>query len=236
MHMTQLIEMVEYLKKYPVFDDTVVMNKLDKSIEYTHLYIHRLVKRGIVYRIERNKYTIFKDPFLIASRLVWPSYISCWSALKYNNLTEQVPHSITVITAIDKKNIMFNNTEIRFVKTLPKNFFGYAKVKYADFEIFVADPEKSIIDSALLRNASFSEIKDIVSNNLKELRIGKFLRYLIRVGNKSLIKRFGYVFAQLGKDYYSRLGKYVQATYVPLDYSKKISGDRNKRWRLIINA
>lgn len=234
--MVHLMEMMEYLKRYPVFDDTVVMNRLGKSIEYTHLYIHRLSRRGLIHRIERNRYTVFNDPFLIASRLVWPSYISCWSALKYHNLTEQVPHSITVVATIDKKDILFNNTEIRFVRTSPKNCFGYEKVNYGGFEIFVADTEKSIIDSALLRKVSFSEINDIVSGSLNNIKTGRFLEYLIRIGNRSLINRFGYVFSALGKDYYNKLKNHIQATYVRLDYSKKLAGERDKRWRLVINA
>lgn len=234
--MTQIIDILDYLKKYPVFNTLIVKNKLDKSSGYTSLFIHRLRKRGYIYKVERNKYTVFKDPFLIASRIVWPSYISCWSALKYHNLTEQVPQDITVITAIDKKGILFNNTEIRFIKTKPQNFFGYEKVKYDNFEIFIADIEKSIIDSALLRKVSFSEIKDIMSNNIKEINIKRFMRYMKQTGNKSLIKRFGYIFEILGKDYYKKLKRYIDAIYVPLDYSKKIKGEKNERWRLIINA
>lgn len=234
--MTQLIETLEYLKRYPIFNNTVLKNKLYKSSEYTNLFIYRLTKRGLIHKVERNKYTVFKDPFLIASRIVWPSYISCWSALKYHNLTEQIPHDITVILTIDKKDIIFNNTGIRFIKTQPRNFFGYEKVGYHGSEIFIADVEKSIIDSALLRKVSFSELNDIMSGNIREIKITRFLRYLKRIGNKSLIKRFGYTFDTLERDYYSKLKRYVDATYIPLDYSKPGKGRKNEKWRLIINA
>jgi len=234
--MAKTIELLEYLKNYPVFNNTILKNRLNKSSEYTALFIHRLKKKGFIYQIEKNKYTTYTYPFLIASRIVWPSYISCWSALKYHNLTEQIPHDIAVIATIDKKDIVFNNTKIKFIKTKPKNFFGYEKTKYSDFEIFIADIEKSIIDSALLKKVSFSELNEIISNNIKKIKINRFLNYLKRIGSKSLIKRFGYVFEILGKDCYRKLKKYVDATYIPLDYSKKSDGKKNDRWRLVINA
>ena len=234
--MTQIVEVLEYLKKYPVFDNTIVQNKLDKSRDYTKLFLYRLKKKGYINKIEKNKYTLFTDAFLIASRIVWPSYISCWSALNYHNLTEQIPHVISVVTTRNKKSIKFNGVQIYFIKISKNNFFGYERFKYDNFEIFVADIEKSIIDSALLRKASFSEIMEIISNNIKEIRINKFLQYLKKTNNKSLIKRLGYLFEDLGKDYYSQLKKFVDATYIPLDYSKKIKGKKNKKWRIIINA
>lgn len=233
--MTKTIELIEYLKKYPVFDTLILNNKLKTSKEYTNLFISRLVKRGIVKRIERNSYTLYDDPFLISSRIAWPSYISGWSALKFHNLTEQIPHNIWIISTNYKKPIKFLTSTIIFITLKKKNFFGYEKVDYNGFDIFVADQEKSIIDSALLQKISFSEIKEIVSNNLKDLNINKFLKYLKRIDNKSLIKRFGFLFELLGKDYYKCLKKFISSTYIPLNYSKKPIGVKNKKWKVILN-
>lgn len=234
--MTKIVEILEYVKKYPVFNNAIVQNKLDKSKNYTKLFLYRLKKKGYIREIEKNKYTTFTDAFLIASRTVWPSYISCWSALNYHRLTEQIPHTITVITTNSKKSIKFNGTQIDFIKIKKNNFFGYEKTKYNNFEIFIADVEKSIIDSALLRKVSFSEIMEIVSNNINKIKINRLLQYLKRTGNKSLMKRFGYLFENLGKDYYNKFKNFIYATYIPLDYSKKLYGKKNKKWRIIINA
>lgn len=234
--MAQVIEILEYLKRYPIFSNTILQNKINKSRDYTKLFIYRLKNKGYIHEIERNKYTMHEDAFLIASRIIWPSYISCWSALNYHNLTEQIPHIISVVSTRNKKPIKFNNTLINFIKINKKKFFGYEKVKYNNFEVFIADVEKSIIDSALLRKVSFSEIMEIISNNPNEIRINTLLKYIKRIGNKSLIKRFGYLFESLGKEHHKNLKGFIDATYVPLDYSKKIKGKKNKKWRLIINA
>lgn len=234
--MGSLISLLEYLKKYPLFNSVTVQNKLGKSRAYTNLFLYRLCRRGIIFRIERNKYTVLRDPFLIASRIIWPSYISCWSALKYHNLTEQVLHDISVILTVDKRPVLFNIAKIIFFKIQPKFFFGYEKVKYEGFEVFIANIEKSIIDSALLRKVSFSELIEIMSANIRLIKIGRFLKYLKRIGNKSLIKRFGYAFDLLGKDYYPVFKKYINQTYIPLDYSKEKEGKKSLKWRVIINA
>ena len=227
---------MEYLKKYPVFNNTVMQNKIGKSRQYTKLFLYRLKKRGLIYQIEKDKYTVYPDAFLAATRIVWPSYLSCWSALKYHNLTEQIPHEIFVAATKSRKPINFKGTIINFIKLNARNFFGYEKVRYNNFDIFVADKEKAIIDSMLLRKVSFSEMHDIIRNNISDIRVNRMIAYLKKINNSSLIKRLGYLFETLGKDYYSNLKKYLDAVYIPLDYAKKAKGIKNKKWGLILNA
>ena len=234
--MTKIVELLEYLKKYPVFDSIILNNKLDKSKEYINLFVHRLKKSGKIFQIEKNKYTLYDDPFLIASLIVWPSYISCWSALKFYNLTEQIPNYIWVVAVKNKKALRFMNTKIAFINIKKSNFFGYNKVKYKNFDIFIAEPEKAIIDSMLLRKISFSEISEIINNNIKKLKINKLIKHSKKTENKSLIKRIGYVIESLGYDYSKKLKKYIDSTYAKLDYSKEKIGEKNIKWRLIINA
>jgi predicted transcriptional regulator of viral defense system len=227
------LEILEKIKKTPVFTPKLLKTL---KIDYANLYIHRLEKQKLVKRIEKNHYTTYSDPFLIASRIIWPSYLSCWSALKFHNLTEQVPFSLQVVIPYYKKQIVFENTPIIFVTSKGQNFFGYEKINYQGFEIFVADKEKAIIDCALYRKASFSELIDIVKNNFKELDLAKFIRYLKKIGNKSLVKRFGWLFDTLGRDTYKNLKRYIDKVYIPVDYTKRKSNKKNKKWMVIENA
>ncbi len=227
------LQMMEKMRKVPTFTPKLV-NKA--SQKYANLYLHRLSKQRLVARIEKNLYTSHKDPFLIASRIIWPSYLSCWSGLKFHNLTEQVPRTLFVVMPYYKKTINFQNISIVFIATKNKNIFGYEKINYQGFDIFVADKEKSIIDCALFKKASFSELKEIIENHLKELNLNKFIRYLKRMGNSSLIKRFGFIFDTLGKDFSTALKRYIAKVYIPLDYTKKKTGQKNKKWMVIENA
>ena len=228
------LDSIEYLKKFPVFSAKTITAKASRG--YINLYLYRLEKRHLIERIKKNLYTIYKDSFLIASRIVWPSYISCWSSLKFHNLTEQVPNAVFVVVPRYKKTLIFQKTPIYFIATKSKNIFGYEKIIYKGFEIFIADKEKAIIDSALFKKASFSELQEIISNNLGQLSIKKFLKYLKKIRNKSLIKRFGYVFDMLEKDCSKELKRYIDKVYIPLDYSKKKMGTKNKKWMIVKNA
>jgi len=227
------LQILEKMKKQPIF----TFRLLDTfNHNYANLYLHRLKKQQLIQRVEKNLYTTYKDPLLIASRIVWPSYISCWSALKFHNLTEQVPRAIFIIATNYKKQVIFQNTPIVFISTKNKNLFGYDKLNYGGFDIFMADKEKSIIDCALFKKASLSELKEIIENHISELDLKKFIRYLKISENKSLIKRFGSLFDNLGKDFYSSLKKYIDKVYIPLDYTKKMRGIKNKKWGVIENA
>lgn len=230
------IELIEYLRQYPIFSSSTLQHKLGKSQAYCNLVVHRLQKQRLIARIEKNKYTLYQDPFLIASRIVWPAYISGRSALHYYHLTDQVPHEITVVVTKPKKNIVFHGTIIRFTTTKPANFFGYQKIKEQGQDIFIASPEKALLDSELLQKVSVAEIKEILGANLPELHLPKLIFYMLRTKSSSLIKRFGYLLELMGKDYYQKIKKYMDATYIFLDITKPEKGIKNTKWRLLVNA
>jgi len=232
------IELLKRLEKYVVFNSTVFKNLVGKDKGYSKLLLHRLKKSNYIFEIERNRYTMHKDAFLITSHIVWPSYISLWSAIRYYNLTEQIPHAIWVITTRKrkKKTIRYLDTEIIFVLTKPKYFFGFKKVDLKGFEIFVAEPEKAIIDSLLFRKISFSEIHSIIKVNIKNINTKKLIDFTLRTNNKTLIKRVGFLLDKLGFDYYKKLKNYIYAVYTPLEYNLPSRGEKNKKWRIIENV
>jgi len=231
------INLLKELSRYAVFDVKIVSDILNKSREYSKLVIYRLKQEKLIFEIERNKYTTKKEPLVIASNLVWPSYISCWSALRYYNLTEQLPETFFVITtrARKKRKINMENSKIIFIKVSGKYFFGYAKEILNDFEIFIATKEKALIDSALFKKISFSEIFDIIQNNKDELDFDLLINYLIKIKNKALIKRFGFLLDSLGINTL-KLNKYIDYKYIPLDYAGLAKGKKNKKWRVIQNV
>jgi len=232
------INLIKNLEKYPTFNIKVLKDIIEKDSEYAKLVIYRLKKEKLIFEIEKNKYTTRKDPLVVASNILWPSYISGWSSLRYYNLTEQLPQTISIFTtrARGKKEIFFNNTRIKITKIKPKYFFGYKKVRYRDCEIFIADKEKALLDSALFKKVSFSEIMNAVKNNKKEIDLDLFLKYLIKLKNKALIKRFGFLLDMVKIDVYDELKRFIDYKYIPLDYAMKPKGKRNKKWRIINNV
>ncbi|MFH1209284.1 MAG: hypothetical protein V1663_00645 [archaeon] len=232
------ISLIRELEKYPVFNLNTVRNITEKDSNYSKLLVYRLKKEGLIFEVEKNKYTLNKDPFVIASNIIWPCYISFWSALRYYNLTEQLPQNISVVTtrARKKKEIKFNDIKIVFTTVKGKYFFGYNKERYQNFDIFIANKEKALIDSVLFKRVSFSEICDIIKKNIDEIDIELMIDYLIKIKNKALIKRFGFLFYKLNINIYDKLKKCIDSNYVVLDYSIKGNNKKNKKWGVIENV
>ena len=88
-------EFIEILKnsKSSVFAFSQLARILGKKEEYAKVFISRLAEKELL-RLERNKYTLKgTNPFLIASNITFPSYISFISAYSYYNLTTQLPRT-----------------------------------------------------------------------------------------------------------------------------------------------
>lgn len=231
------IKLMQELGKYAIFNLKKVKEIINKNSEYAKIVVYRLKKDNLIFKIEKNKYSMHNNPFIIASNILWPSYISCWSALRYYNLTEQLTENLFVLTtkARKKKKIEFGNNNIIFIKLSPKYFFGYKKEIYNGFEIFIADKEKALIDSCLLRKSSLSEISYMIKTNKKEIDFNLLVEYIVKAKNKALIKRFGFLLDSIGINT-ERLSKMIDFKYIPLEYAVKAKGKKNKKWRIIENV
>ena len=137
--MLNRIKLLKQLEKYPVFTTNIVSGITNKEKPYSRLIIFRLKKAGLIYELERDRYTLHYDPLLVASHILWPCYISSWAAIRYYNLTEQLPTIIEVITTRpkEKKIIEFANAKIRFSRIKIENLFGYGKVQYDRFQLHI---------------------------------------------------------------------------------------------------
>lgn len=224
------IQLLKKLEEYPLFTMNEFVRITGKSPEYARTMLYRLKKEKLLHQIEKGKYSVHDDPLVFSSHIVIPSYISFWSALRFHNLTEQLPKNIMIASAKSKHEINFHGTKIRFFKT--KQLWGYKKERYASFEIFVAEKEKCIIDCLLIKNTPFDEIAKAVAK--KELDEKKLAEYAIRVKNISLIKRLGYIMEYFGLDA-EALAKHLDSNFVLLDWNAPKKGEKNKKWKIIVN-
>jgi len=231
------LNIVKKLEEYPTFNIDTFANIIDNDKTYAKVHLNRLKKRGIVKQIQRNVYTVQEDPLIIASRIIWPSYISFWAAFRYHNLTEQIPNKISVITTRSKsrENIVTMNTTIIFEKIRPSWFFGFSKIKIQGFEVFMAEPEKAIIDAVLLKKISTTEIYSLLKDNIRNISTNKMVEYIIRIKNKALIKRFGWMLESLECNYAKKLNKQAYKTTIPLDITRPLTGLKDKKWGIIVN-
>ena len=233
----ETLQIVKKLEEYPTFNIDTFANIIDNDKTYAKVSLNRLKNRGIIKQIQRNVYTVQEDPLIIASRIIWPSYISLWAAFRHHNLTEQIPSKISVITARSKsrKNIQMMNTTIIFEKIRPSWFFGFSKINIQDFEVFMAEPEKALIDAVLLKKNSTAEIYFILKENIKDISTKKIVDYILRTENHALAKRFGWMLESLGCKYVKRLKKQTYKTMIPLDITRPITGLTDKKWGVVVN-
>ncbi len=232
------IELLKALEKYAVFSNKKVGEIIGKDRAYTKLVVYRLKNEGLIAEIERGKYTVYRDPLLIASNLTWPSYISCWAALRHHGLTEQLPTVIHVVTTRSRKRreLTFGGARIVFIKTKPSSFFGFEKLQRDGLEIFMADPEKALLDSVLFRRVSFSEIAEMVRKNFRSIDTEKLTDYVLKIGDGSLAKRFGYMLERLGVRTHGKLRKFVGRNYTKLDHALPAEGKKDERWMVVDNV
>lgn len=118
---------------------------IGKDRKYTTLFLSRNSKirsavGGIYYTENATEYDI-------ASRIVYPSYVSLISALRFHNLTEQMPHIIYVLSYKRHRPIPdLKGFRVEFKRIKKEMMYGYGRVD----DVFVASPEKAVIDMIYL--------------------------------------------------------------------------------------
>ena len=223
------IDVLRKFGKLPLFTENDAAKIVNKSPKYVRTLLYRLNKSALIKRIERGKYTVHGDPTIFLSYIAVPSYIGLWTALRHYGMTGQQPFGFFVITPFPRRSIIYEGMRIKFAVT--KHMFGYKKERYSDFDIFISDREKTIIDSLLFK----IPIQDI---NLalvgREINPKKLSDYAKKTGNAALIKRLGYLLEkEKGKSYGLRA---LDKNYAKLDYLSGGSGKKDRKWRLIINT
>lgn len=223
------ISLLKRLEQYPLFTLNDLAKITQKKPEYNRLLLHRLMKDNLIRRIEKSKYTTHEDPIIYASHIITPSYISLWTALRYYDITTQLPLVTTVMTAKNKRQIRGDTETIEFAKT--KHMWGYSKINYQGFEVFMADKEKTAIDGLLTMKLPMDEI----NNAVKECDTKKLAEYALKTKNRSVIKRIGYLMEHNNMNT-SILFANVNENYIPLDGNLPKKGPKNKGWKIVVNT
>ena len=206
--------------------------------------VARLEGKGFIRSVERGKYLllgfepehVLSNPFFIASRVVYPSYVSFWSALNFYGFTEQVPIMVFLASARKKKEVEFNNSRFKYVLINSEKFFGYRKERIGELDFLIAEEEKAVIDSLYLpENAGgITEVIKAVYNAKEKVDPDRLFAYASAMKNRSLCSRLGYLLERFGAD----AGMLLECSsneYVKLDPSRKKSKVWDKKWHINVN-
>ena len=230
-----VIKLVRSMQK-TVFSLNEFARILKKPKNYSSIVLGRLKRKGLIRKIERNRYALEDtSDNVIFSNLIYPSYLSFLTAFSYYSLTTQIPKKIHIVSLKSKKELKLDNYILRFIKFKPERMFGYKREKTLKGFVFVAEIEKAIIDSLFLpKYCPVDETYHALSESLKIIDIDKLINYAIRMKNKVILKRIGYLLEKQNIDIYNKIGKKLNNKYDFLDIHLK-KGEKNKKWKLVVN-
>jgi predicted transcriptional regulator of viral defense system len=216
----------DQLRQFPYFTGKMLKAFLGKK--HPAMTLTRWKKDLIV--IEKGKYTLQTDPLSYATTLVTPSYCSYRSALSYYQLTNQIPIKIQVATKKYKRPLQ----AIEFIQT--KYMFGYTRVTRGDFDLFIAEKEKLLLDCLMHPVAGVmpSELSEVLKEPLNKEKLEK---YLLRINDINLIKRAGFLLEKAGVDIYSAFKTKIRQSknYPRLTTLLPKTGNIDSKWRLDVN-
>jgi predicted transcriptional regulator of viral defense system len=206
---------------------------LAKPKSYVRLYLHRLEKRKLILRIEKNKYSLKGiNPLVIVTKLAKPSYISFLFALYTHHLTTQIPIKIQVVSPVSKKPLAFENYEFEFIKFPASKIFGYYKYRFGEGYAFLADKEKTVIDCLYLqKGVTINDINHAISS----CDTKKLMNYAKRMDSTVLIQRLGYLLELNKKKVPATFNKQIGKNYALLNPLIPKKGIKNSKWKIIVN-
>ena len=135
------------------------------------VYAHRFVQKGFAFRPMAGTIALTEDPYIIASQLIEPSYISFSSAMYLHEITLQVPSVVECVTTRNPRHL--TKLGIDYHKISPLLFFGYGRVERGRSYAFVAEPEKAMLDLVYFSK----DFDQITEESLPRLDKEKLRRY-----------------------------------------------------------
>jgi len=246
-----LIQAIEE-RGFSIFTFDQAVRLLGANRDSTKKIIYNLKKKQRIKAIEKGIYLLnlsiagehreFSEKgIIIASHLVNPYYISYWTALNFYGWTEQPSRTIFIATTKQKAPLGVKGTAFKFIRLRPNRFFGFRQYLDGQYEVMVADKEKTIVD-CLDQPRYCGEIVEVAKgiwNGRNDTDFNRLLIYAERMGNGAIIKRLGYIMETLGiliPEFRKKLLSRVRRGIVSLDPDgKKSRGEINHEWQIRIN-
>jgi predicted transcriptional regulator of viral defense system len=176
----------------------------------------------------------------VLRRLDMDYYVSWHSALWHYGLIDQQSRRIYVAITQRKRPVNLGLASIRFVSVAERKFFGRTRVEDFEWPVWMATPEKALIDS--FDQPSLAAPLPVVADALRSayrdgvLDPELLVTDAIRFNSPSLNRRLGFFMDLYGIPGAEPLALRVGRGYaVPLAPGSKPEGERpavNRRWRV----
>ncbi|MFV1980821.1 MAG: type IV toxin-antitoxin system AbiEi family antitoxin domain-containing protein [Rhodothermia bacterium] len=229
---------------------------LSLSRERARRLLAYFASRGWLSRVRRGTYVTVPlgatvpskwraDPWTVAHEAFSPCYIAGWSASEHWELTEQIFRSIVVITcaSIRKRERRIQGTVFILKSLREEMHFGTRSVWRKQTRVRVSDPSRTVVD--ILDDPEIGggirHCADVVAAYFEsEYRSDEeLLKYIERRGNRTVLKRLGYLIEALDIDAPDVIGRCRAGQskgISALDPTVAGGGRIVKRWNLRVNV
>jgi len=140
--------------------------------------LERYTQRGLFCRLKKGLYALTltkSSSWVIANRLIKPSYISYESALSYYGIIPETVYSITSATTKKPKEIEVKGESFVYHSLKRNVFTGYAPLEMNGQTILVAEPEKALCDYLYLVFLKKKKLNERL--NIRKISLVKLIKY-----------------------------------------------------------
>jgi predicted transcriptional regulator of viral defense system len=189
--------LLHYVQDLAFFDLATIMQLTRAPRRQLLVQLSQWTKRGRLMRLKRGLYALAKPyrtgplvPARIANELYRPSYLSGAWALSYHGwIPEKVTQWTSVTTRVTRK--FRNKLGVFIYQHLKSDFFwGYESQTINDEPVWIAEPEKALLDYLHLHRGEWSRerLKEMRFQDMDEAHTDKLQFYALKWGSPRLKK------------------------------------------------
>lgn len=196
-------ELLYQVGDLPVFS-SAVLQAGNVSRANIQKQLTRWVKAKKIYQLRRGLYSVAEPyrqsdphPFLIANRIISPSYVSLQSALAYYDLIpESVPQVLSITSKLRSTVVETSLGSYLYHNIQHDLFFGFSLVKVnKDQSAYLARPEKALLDLVYFTKQGHSKmfLESLRLQNLDQLDLDWMKRTAGELGLLKWVKAVDHI-------------------------------------------
>lgn len=235
-----------------------VKSALRCSLDYAYFLLHNLERKKWLERIDTGIYQFVPAAYgypekippanalVVGAAFVEPYYFSYYTSNSHYGFTTQIPFTLFIATTKKKPNVEWQGVTFNFVTLSKCKFFGYRLERVFDVEVYMAEPEKSLVDSFDKPHyaGGIEQLARIAWRGLARVDQNKLVDYALRMKSHALVQRLGFVVDFLSREGLVKplpsglrnlLQDGVGRTPIYLDPRKPKTGSFYKEWRVVCN-
>ena len=235
-----------------------VQNALHCSPDYAYFLLHNLERKKWLERVATGVYQFVPaaygypekvppaNAFVVGAAFVEPYYFSYYTSNSHYGFTTQMPFTFFIATTKKKTKVEWQSVTFKFVTLSKRKFFGYQIKRVFEAEVYMADPEKSLVDSFDKPHyaGGIEQLARITWRGFARIDQSKLVDYAIKMKSYALVQRLGFIIDSLTReglvkplpsDLRKLLLNNVGRTPIYLDTRKPKTGSFSKEWRIVSN-